>query len=128
MITPEAGLAAFPNYASKHWCFKIVNYTHKDVYLLTRFPTEYLIYCFRLSATDQPPCIQGYLALKKRMRVTGLRKLISHACFERRRGTPKELSDLFKKDSAFTESGTLPQTCLESRQRRQQVVDNCPSE
>lgn len=54
------------------------------------------------------PHLQGYIQLKKKSRLAGVKKIIGNRChIEQCRGTPKENRDYCTKDKQFVEFGQL---------------------
>lgn len=56
------------------------------------------------------PHLQGYVVTKKKIRLTGLSKLLPRAYCAVSRGTPQQASDYCKKDGDFIEYGVLPKS------------------
>lgn len=93
--------------SSVHWCFTLNNPTATEM----DNPPEYnYLVVGKEVGESGTPHIQGYIALKKKARLTAMRKWLKRAHFEVMRGTPQQASDYCKKDGSFTISGALPET------------------
>lgn len=96
--------------SARHWCFTINHPTTQDeeqMQHLIDSETEYFI-AGKEVGEEGTPHAQGYLVLKKKLRMTAMKKLLARAHLEVSRGTPKEASDYCKKDKDFREFGVLP--------------------
>lgn len=93
---------------TKYWCFTINNYTQDDEQRLEDlFPdkVDYIIYGLEKGEAGTPH-IQGYLELKKRARLSGVKLLIGpRAHAEPRRGTSIQASEYCKKEGDYRELG-----------------------
>lgn len=63
---------------AKNWCFTINNYTDAHVAVLETFPSTYLVYGKEVGESGTPH-LQGYVQMEKKIRLTGLNKLIQGA-------------------------------------------------
>lgn len=92
--------------AAKHWCFTINN-PKDDDNLIPLDKVEYIVVGNEVGENGTPHW-QGYVCLKTKIRITGLKKWIPRAHIEKMRGTPQEASDYCKKDGDYIEDGILP--------------------
>lgn len=85
---------------TNYWCFTINNPAREDLTELGQLADKnasYLVWQLE-EGEEGTQHIQGYVELEKRMRLTGVKKLLKRAHFERRRGTSKQASDYCKKE------------------------------
>lgn len=101
---------------ARHWCGTI-NY-----YRLNEWPSlhldgkyDYLIEASEVGETGNPH-IQFYVSLKRKCRLTALKKLLKRAHLEPMMGTPKQASDYCKKEGFFRVYGELSRTAGEATQ------------
>lgn len=91
--------------SSKHWVFTVfsdeVSFFFSDVVQYCIFGNEN---CPKTGRWHK----QGYVCFKKRMRLTGVKKLDGIAHWEVKRGTVQEAIDYCKKDGNFYEYGDVP--------------------
>lgn len=94
----------------RNWVFTLNNPTEESTAeLLTLAQQSTYLVVGREKAASGTPHLQGYVVLKKKTRLGGLRKLFSRSPhFEAARGSHEEASDYCKKDGDFTEYGVLP--------------------
>lgn len=80
---------------SKAWCFTLNNYTEEEKAGLDALEDEskrsesginYVIYGIEVGESGTRH-LQGYIEFSRRVRLSGCRKLLPRAHFERRRGT-----------------------------------------
>lgn len=83
------------NQQSKAWCFTLNNYTEEEKAFIDSMDDEkkrdesgisYIIYGIEIGESGTRH-LQGYIEFSKRIRLSGCRKLLQRAHFERRRGT-----------------------------------------
>lgn len=100
---------------STRWVFTINNYEQSDIDKLNdisanleRDAVKYLIFGYEIG--DQgTPHIQGFVVVRSKLRLGGIRGLISaRGHFECARGTSEQAADYCKKDQNFVEFGVLP--------------------
>ncbi|AXQ66326.1 MAG: putative viral replication protein [Cressdnaviricota sp.] len=92
---------------SKNWCFTVNNYTADQEEVLKNIPCNYLIYGREVGASGTPH-LQGYIQLKERKMLSGVRKLL--AChWEPAKGTPEQNKAYCSKDGDFHEQGVRTQ-------------------
>jgi len=98
------------------WCFTINNYDDSELDASSSLSelhplfeqSDYLIYGKEVAPETGTPHLQGYVVLKKKKYLTGMKKLHATAHWEIARGSHKQASDYCKKDKDFLEYGTLP--------------------
>lgn len=101
---------------AKHWCFTVFDsedFLVDDLYQDSRRlqdVTEYLVLGLEQCPNTGKKHIQGYLCLKSRARVTGVKKMIgtSTVHLESMKGSPLQASDYCKKTGTYQEFGVLP--------------------
>ncbi len=93
---------------AKHWCWTLNN-PNDDDEMVNNELCEYQIFAMEVGE-EGTPHIQGYLCLKTKKRLSGMKKLLPRAHLEVMKGTPKQAADYCKKDGSFVEFGTLPKT------------------
>lgn len=95
---------------AKHWIVVINNPTESDyaIFVANRPLFEYYVIGKEKGEAKETPHIQGYVALKKKLRMKALSKIFPRAYLEVKRGTPKQAADYCKKDGDFEEWGELP--------------------
>lgn len=109
----------------RNWCFTLNNYAPIDVMTLLLSPTEehrvstpvVTYICFGEEVGESgTPHLQGYLELKTKSRLAGVKKItgLEKAHFEMRRGTQQQAVDYCKKDGKFSCAGKLKTVPLES--------------
>lgn len=110
-----------PSHPSKHWVFTLNNPPHPDSEYQNFFESNSSLFsyaCFQREVGEAgTPHLQGYIEMKKRIRITGLKKLpyLATAHFEKRRGTRDEARAYCTKEDtrapghSFFETGSLPQ-------------------
>ncbi len=94
---------------SKHWCFTINNPVEGDCEWNPE-QMSYLIMAHEVAPDTGTPHLQCYVAFLTRKRLTQAKVFFPRSHLERMRGTPRQASDYCKKDDAYHEFGTLPQT------------------
>ncbi len=80
--------------AAKNWCFTLNNYTDVEIIKLdTMFDHghfNYIVYGKEVGSEERTPHLQGYVQLKKKLRLNQVRQLISpRAHLEVSRGSPE---------------------------------------
>lgn len=95
--------------AAKRWCFTINNPGTPDEQELEaiRPLCSYLVMGREYGKESELLHCQGYLELHDRLRLTGLKKLLTRAHLEVSRGTPQQAADYCKKDGLYLEFGEL---------------------
>lgn len=91
-----------------NWVFTLNNYTAADEATLKAMAYEYLLYGRELAPTTGTPHLQGYIQLKKRIRRTGLCKILQ-AHWEPAKGDVSS-QDYCKKSGDYVELGTAHST------------------
>lgn len=96
---------------SRFWCFTVNNPIESDAVLLQeaweRDAIEYLVTGHEVGE-EGTPHLQGYVIMKKRLRLTSMKKLLPRAHLECANGTPEQASAYCKKEDSFQEWGTIP--------------------
>ncbi|XP_052806522.1 uncharacterized protein LOC128235765 [Mya arenaria] len=89
--------------SAKDWCWTINNYTREDCELLETVDVQYICYGREVGASGTPH-LQGFMQIKKRMRMTAIKKIapFQKAHLEKRRGTAQEAKDYTSKDDETT--------------------------
>lgn len=96
------------NNTSRNFCFTAYNKEEIDYAINCNDIIKYLCYGIEICPTTGREHYQGYLELKKSMRITGVKKLFgpnSNTHFEYRRGTADEAINYCRKDGKFSEHG-----------------------
>lgn len=98
------------NGQAKHWCVTINNYTPRELAELVclQDKLDYSIVGKEVGENGTPH-LQCYLAFKKKIKFSTLKKLLPKSHLEIKRGTPKQAADYCKKEGDFEEYGTLPE-------------------
>lgn len=98
--------------SAKCWVFTLNNYTEQDEQRIQAFATaecRYLVYGRERAPQTGTLHLQGYAYLKKRRRVTQLRRELSdRAHYEKAKGTPLQNKEYCTKDGDYYESGLPP--------------------
>lgn len=94
---------------SRRWCFTINNWTNEDAEecLALRDIATYAIFG-KERGEEGTEHLQGYVFLKRKTTLAGLKKVLSRAHLEIARGNHEQASDYCKKDGDFTEIGERP--------------------
>lgn len=104
-----------PESRTKYWCFTINN-PEDNAYenLRQLYPETCSYIVFQLEQGEQgTPHIQGYICLKTRARLAGIRRIIPRAHIEHARGTAEENRNYCTKEprlQEIVELGNMPQT------------------
>lgn len=89
------------------WCFTLNNYNDDDVNIIKSIPHMYLVFGYEVSESGTHH-LQGFLTLKNKKRLSGMKKLHGTAHWEVAKGTSLQASDYCKKENNFFEDGTPP--------------------
>jgi hypothetical protein len=89
----------------QNWCFTINNHTLADEQRVQDMPYKYLCYG-REVGEEGTPHLQGYVQLKARSRLTGMKKLHSTAHWEPAKGNEEHNKAYCSKEGDFQEFGT----------------------
>lgn len=82
---------------SKYWCFTLNNYTNEErTKIELNEDYDYLVYGYEVGESGTPH-LQGYIELKKKKRLTALKKISNRANWGKRLGTSEEASKYCKK-------------------------------
>lgn len=95
---------------SRRWCFTLNNPTPEDLDRIEAMMecAQYGVVGDEVGASGTPHC-QGFVFLKMRKTLGGMRQFLPTAHFEIARGTIAQASDYCKKDGKFREYGTFPE-------------------
>lgn len=96
--------------AARSWCFTLNNYTEEEVFAVAdwadKADTRYIIFGFETGAKNGTEHIQGYIELKKPMRLSAMRTTYSQrAHWEARKGSREQARDYCKKEGVWEEYG-----------------------
>ncbi|AXQ66246.1 MAG: putative viral replication protein [Cressdnaviricota sp.] len=96
---------------SKNWCFTTNNYNDQHILRLRSLYTDdkvnYIVWGKEIGEQGTPH-LQGYVVLKKRARLTGVRKLIADSHLSVAKGSPAQNQTYCTKEEDFEEFGDLP--------------------
>lgn len=97
------------NDPARNYCFTTYLPFENEVVIMKELKDlKYMIYGVEVCPKTSQIHFQGYLELKKPMRIAALKKLgIKTTHFEKRRGTQQQAIDYCKKDGKWQETGTL---------------------
>lgn len=98
---------------AKRWCFTINNPTEEDKFWLTFKDYEYICVQEEQGHEEETVHYQGCIILKKRERLSGLKRINERAHWEVMKGTPQQAAEYCKKDDTYNgglryEDGELP--------------------
>lgn len=89
---------------SRSYCFTLNNYTDDEVRAIPADAFRYITWGYERGANNT--ChLQGYFELNSPQRLTGVKKLIPRAHFEKRMGTREQARDYCHKDGNYIEHG-----------------------
>lgn len=89
-----------------NWTFTVNNYTEEEYKELLEGDYNYIIIGKEVGDSGTPH-LQGYLQLKKKKRLTAMKKIHQTAHWEIARGTAEENKVYCSKDNKFEERGTM---------------------
>lgn len=92
---------------AKNWCFTINNYTEQNIEIIDQIDCEYVIYGKETGEANQTPHLQGYIQMKRKMRLTGLKKLLMKAHWEAAKGNADSNVKYCSKEGNVTTRGTI---------------------
>ena len=92
--------------ACTSWCFTLNN-PETDSSIWDPEKMQYLIEG-REMGEEGTPHIQGFVVMINRTRITGMRKILARAHWEKAHGTAKQASTYCKKEGLFVEHGEMP--------------------
>lgn len=96
--------------SAKNWCFTLNNYTSDErSFIESLYPETASYLCFgrEIGAVGETPHLQGYIQLKKRYRLTGVKKLLPRAHLEVAKGSPAQNKEYCSKEGDFYEFGSV---------------------
>lgn len=88
----------------KNWCFTLNNYVPEDEVALASLRCDYLIYG-REIGEEGTPHLQGYVQMPKKLRLTGLKKILPRAHWEPAKGDQPSNREYCSKEGDFVERG-----------------------
>lgn len=94
---------------AKHWAFTLNNYTEDDERRIQRASGQvaYLVYGREVSSTGTPH-LQGFVSLRKKLRLSQVRTLLGCAAHYEIARDPRHAAEYCKKDGDTYESGEPP--------------------
>lgn len=90
---------------AKHWCFTLFE---ENCLFQEDERLEYCTYGREVCPVTGKPHLQGYLCLKKKARLSFMKKLHPSCHWEIKRGTVKEAIDYCRKDGKWEQFGDIP--------------------
>jgi len=95
--------------SSTAFCFTNNNYTSEHEDYLKALDVKYLVYGYEECPTTGTPHLQGFVVFKKKIRLTGAKKLLPHCHVTTRynHSTNEEAANYCKKENQYYEKGTL---------------------
>lgn len=87
--------------------FTLNNYTEQEVERIKELDVDYIVFGKEVGEQGTPH-LQGYLYVRKRLRLGGCKKLIPRAHFEPQKGSFEQAIEYCKKDGSFQELGVAP--------------------
>lgn len=93
---------------SRAWVFTINNWTDQDIAQIRACKAQYTIYGKEIGSSGTPH-LQGYVYFKSQRTLSSLKKKISRAHWEVRRGTHDQAVQYCRKDGDVTEYGVPPE-------------------
>ena len=88
---------------SRSWCFTLNNYTQDEEIAVQGLDCVYLVYGREVGSDEHTPHLQGFIHMKSQHTLSAMKKRITRAHFEVRKGTVDEATDYCKKDGDFFE-------------------------
>jgi len=86
--------------------FTLNNYDDSQIERIKEMDFQYLIYGFEVGKKGTPH-LQGYMELKKKKRVTSIKKFMPRAHIEMRKGSQIQAAEYCKKEGNFVELGEM---------------------
>lgn len=104
---------------SKNWCFTVNNYTEEDVAAIEKLieSSDYVI-VGKEQGEQGTPHLQGYVQLKKKTRLGGLKKILPRAHLQVARGSAEDNRKYCSKEGDFKEYGTAKEIDPGKREKR----------
>lgn len=102
-----------------NWCFTLNNHTEEEVSSVNTLIEEhnnvqFLVYGFEVGENGTPH-LQGYIEMKRSMRLTAMKQLIPRAHFEPRMGTQEQAIEYCTKDGQWYEFGKCKASARETK-------------
>lgn len=93
---------------TKSWCFTINNYTDEDIEIIKKIDCVYIIAGLEIGEQGTKH-IQGYISLKKKCRLSAMKKIHNKAHWEAAKGNSKQNKEYCSKEgNILIEKGTMP--------------------
>ncbi len=109
---------------SRYWIFTLNNPLQNEVEYDPELHT-YLIAGDEIAPATETPHVQGFVVMKIRKRLSGMKRWLPRAHFEIMRGTSIQARDYCMKDGEWEEYGELPKPAAQiNRQRMQAMWDD----
>jgi hypothetical protein len=93
----------------KNWCFTINNWTDDHIKNLDETECQYIIYGKEEGEKEETPHLQGYIQLKTKKRLTGLKKITPKAHWEIAKGDGASNVKYCSKQGKVAERGVMVQ-------------------
>lgn len=108
---------------SKYWCYTINNPQPGDNAGLSELSDYHVV--GNEVGEDGTPHYQGFIIMKNRIRLTGMKKHLPRAHLEAMKGTPQQASDYCKKEDDYVEEGILPAITKGKRKDLDEFAADC---
>jgi len=99
------------SHACINWCFTLNNYLQEDFEFLDELyrtqKVKYLVYGKEICPTTGTIHLQGFLQLSKKLRFSGVKKLLGDKFHIEQAVLPEFAAEYCKKDGEFNEFGTF---------------------
>lgn len=109
LTVPAGGATVNPNNPYRAWVFTLNNPSDSNYDLLKLQDYQYYVLGLEVAESGTEH-IQGYVYMKKRVRLAQMKRMLPRAHLEPARGTPQQNYDYCTKDGVFFEEGTMPDT------------------
>lgn len=118
VVTSESAMAR-----SRDWCFTINNPTAEDDRQLINCQTSADYYIFGKEVGDSgTPHYQGYIQFRNPRTLQGVKRLLSRAHLEPRRGSRAQAIEYCEKEGDWVEFGERPSTPLTQKARWKHII------
>lgn len=110
----------------KQWCFTLNNYSDEEYNGITERAVANATYCIVGKEVGEggTPHLQGYIILKKRERLAGVKAIVGGRChLEQAKGTPGDNRNYCSKEGSYWEHGQCPASNNKKRTRDEIAVD-----
>jgi len=127
-----------PCLQSTRWCFTLNNFTPDEYANIKKLECKYSVIGKEVGDHGGTPHLQGFIIFKKKLSLSGVKKLLPRAHLEVAKGTSVQAADYCKKDGDYDEMGEVPsqgkRTDLEAATdliregaSMLQVAESCPT-